>query len=123
MIPEDVRPPISLAGYRRALHNADVAILTPSAVAFEYTLVDGALSHLARSVEPVTFASRPSDLTAAHGALMRTLQQYPVWCLLRGVEYPAWVAGTVAQVYGAFPGVRIFLVQGRPKFRLTELRR
>ena len=112
--------PLSLQGYRRALHHADVAILTPSPLAFAYTTVDGTLSRLARTIEPVTFTPYPDDLPAAHDALARALQPYPVWCLLQDLSYPAWVAGTLVQVRGELGAIRIFMVQGWPRFRLTE---
>lgn len=112
--------PVSLAGYQRRLHKADVAILTPSRTHWHYMLVDGTLHHMVRSLTPVVVESSPASLEAAHRELSDALQTHPVWILLRDVEYPAWAVATMVQVQGATGTHRVFVVRGRPRFTLVE---
>ena len=110
---------VSLSGYKRDLHNAEVALLTPSTNDYEYMLVDGALSRMARRLVTVTYNILPMDFMAAHRDLMHTLQDYGVWCLLERRMIPAYVVGTLLQVKNHVPGLRVFMVRGSP-FHLTE---
>jgi len=112
--------PISLSGYRLGLHHLDLAVLTPSALAFEYTLVDGRLSRMVQTLTPLIFENIPTSLTTAHATFTEALQRYPAWALLRNLPYPGWVTASVAQVQTANPAIRLFLVWGFPTFGLTE---
>ncbi len=105
---------LSLAGYKSTLHQADVAIITPSTSSYEYMLVDGAIQRMVRSHTPIVVERWPRDFMAAHRALMRAVQHYPVWMLLEAVSYPTWAMATLLQVQGAGEVTRIFLIKGQP---------
>lgn len=113
--------PISLKGYRRGLHKAEMAILTPSANAVAYMTVDGLLARMVQRLVTVKFESSPPQLVDAHDALVEALEAYAVWCLLRDYDYPGWVMATVAQLKGHLPHTRLFMVRAMPRFQLLEL--
>ena len=110
---------LSLDGYKQALHKADVAILTLSTTSYEYMMVDGAIQRMVRSYAPIVVERYPRDFIAAHQALMRATQHYPIWMLLEAVSYPTWVTATLLQVQGAMEATRIFMVR-YPVFGLQE---
>lgn len=114
-----VQKVLSLAGYKHALHTADVAILTLSTTSHDYMLVDGAIQQRVRSYTPIVVEHYPRDFMGAHRALMLEIQDYAVWMLLAGTSYPTWAMATLLQVQGAQEATRIFMVR-YPVFGLQE---
>lgn len=105
---------VPLWAWRHRLHQATVAILTPSRDHWEYQRVEHALASRVPSLSPIVFAVKPANIPMAHDLLAQDLQRYTVWLLVQDVGYPAWVVATLLQVHSIQPQTRVFSMGGYP---------